>query len=133
MKKIFLSILIVLSLGLLPSGVALAATGNMAVPSVIPCVPSLPCVSKVNQLSGTANRSYIFNVVGKDVLLTIMGISGITAVGFIIWGGLQMHLSMGVEDTIGKAKKTIIWAIVGLVVSTLSAATVTIISQIPIK
>lgn len=133
MKKIFTIFAVTLALALTCASVAFAAEGALAAPKAIPCVPSLPCIATATQTSGTATRAYILGTVGKNVMLTMMGISAMASVGFIIWGGLQMHLSLGADEAIGKAKKTVIWAIAGLVISSLSAAIVTIVSQVPIK
>lgn len=133
MKKIFTIIVLLVTFMLMSMSIAYAAEGAQAAPRPIPCVPSLPCIATATQQSGTGTRAYILGTVGKNAMLTMMGISAMASVGFIIWGGVQMHISMGADEAIGKAKKTILWAIAGLVVSTLSAAIVTIVSQIPIK
>lgn len=149
MKKIFTTLILILALSVLPgryvlvslgvSEVAFAAgtiqgpVGPAAAPKPIPCIPSLPCISTDTQASGTSTRSYITKKFAKDLMVMLLGISSVVSVVMIIYGGVQMHIAMGVEDSISKAKKTIIWAIAGLVVSTLAAAAVTIVSRITIQ
>ncbi len=55
-----------------------------------------------------------------DILNFILIIVGVIALAALIWGGVQYIISLGNETGIEKAKKTIIYAIVGLVVVGLS-------------
>lgn len=54
------------------------------------------------------------------------------AVLFIIIGGIQILTAYGSDEKISSAKKTITYAIVGLLIAILSYAIVTIISSIQI-
>ncbi len=101
-----------------------------AQPRPIPCVPSLPCVSLQNQMSGQATRTYVLEEFGTKLMVTFLGIIALTSVIFIIYGGLQMHIALGNDEAITKARKTVLWAIGGLVVAMLAGAIVTIITKI---
>lgn len=117
--------------------VAMAAAGdnsaNKPSPNTIPCVPSLPCVTDKTQQSGEATRDYVLNTFGSSFVNWFLGTIGLTSVIFIIVGGVQLHLAFGAEDGIAKAKRTLGWAIGGLIISILAVAIVSIISKITIK
>ena len=65
-----------------------------------------------------------------NITKTIIAAAGACAVLFIIIGGIQMLTAYGSDEKIGKAKKTITWAIIGLLIAILSYAIVSIISAI---
>ena len=105
-------------------------TSQKVGPQTIPCVPNLPCVTQETQKTAEKTRSYILDTFGTTFLTGFLGLAGITSVIFIIVGGVQLHLAFGNEEALGKAKKTLIWAIAGLVICILSVAIVSIISKI---
>ena len=110
------------------------AAAQSAKPATIPCVPSLPCIQEETQKKGGGEvQYYVLNDWGSRFLQGFLGLCAITAVVFIIVGGMQMHLAVGNDEALGKAKKTVTWAIIGLVVSILSVAIVQIIINLPIK
>jgi hypothetical protein len=59
----------------------------------------------------------------------ILRISGIAAVGFILYGGFQYILSQGEPEQTKGAKSTILNAFIGLVVAMLAVAIVNIIGR----
>ncbi len=61
----------------------------------------------------------------KNVLQIVIGLVGILAVVMIIFGGVQYTTSAGDAQKVTKAKNTILYAIIGLVISLLSFAIVT--------
>lgn len=61
-----------------------------------------------------------------DLALLIVGI---IAVGFIIIGGFRYITSAGNEEVAGEAKKTILNAIIGLVIAILSYVIIAVISN----
>lgn len=100
-------------------------------PSVIPCPQHLPCIQPATQAQGAAAiREHVLGKWAVTFLTGFLGLAAATAVIFIIVGGLQMHLAFGNDEAVGTAKKTITWAVVGLVVAILSVAIVRIISNI---
>lgn len=99
-------------------------------PQTIPCVPNLPCIQEETQKSGTEVQKYVRETFAVGFLRTFLGIAAVTSVIFIIVGGLQLHLALGNEEALGKAKKTLIWAVAGLIISILSVAIVQIISKL---
>jgi len=60
----------------------------------------------------------------KNVLSWVFGLIGVISVVMIIYSGLQMAASAGDAGAVTKAKNTMIYAIVGLVVSILAFAIV---------
>lgn len=99
-------------------------------PATIPCVPSLPCVSEETQADRKKVQEHITQNVAKTFFTTFLGVSGLTSVIFIIVGGLRMHLALGNEEALGKAKKTLLWAIAGLVLVILSVSIIQITTKI---
>ena len=63
----------------------------------------------------------------EDVMDTILGFVALIAVIVIIIAGLRMIISSGDEGAVDKGKKTILWAIVGLIVIVISAGIVNIV------
>lgn len=99
-------------------------------PTTIRCVPNLPCITEETQKTSGGVEKHVIEKFGVAFLTIFLGIVGITAVIFLIVGGLQMHLAFGNQEALTKAKKTIGWAIVGLVTAILSVALVRIISTL---
>lgn len=68
------------------------------------------------------------------VLLLIMkgflGIIAVWAVAFIVIGGFRMVMSQGNEEAVTAAKKTITWAVIGLVVAALSFSIIAIVQNL---
>ncbi len=68
------------------------------------------------------------------VLLLIMkgflGIIAIWAVAFIVIGGFRMVISQGNEEAVTAARKTITWAILGLVIASLSFSIIAIVQSL---
>lgn len=68
-------------------------------------------------LSGfsTAGYSDLISFV-QGTINFIVAISALIAVGYLVWAGIQYILSAGDEGKIEKAQKTIIYALVGLII-----------------
>jgi hypothetical protein len=64
------------------------------------------------------------------ILQGFLGIIGIWAVMFVFIGGFQMVMAAGNEEMYTKAKKTIVWAILGLVVALLSFSIIAIVQDV---
>ena len=65
-----------------------------------------------------------FGVVASDLLATIAAIVGILAVIGIIIGGVQYAISAGDAGKVKRAKNTIMYSLIGLIVALLSWAIV---------
>lgn len=95
----------------------LLAQGN-----IIPDNPGLPS----NGINGQPLTLY-GSVFG--IIQLLLGLIGLIAVGFIVYGGFKYITARGDEKATEEAKKTILNAIIGLVVVLLSYVIVTIISN----
>ncbi len=60
----------------------------------------------------------------------VIGLTGALSLLFVIVGAIQMLTAFGDDDGLGKGKKTITWALVGVVISLLSYAIVQVVSSI---
>lgn len=69
---------------------------------------------------------------GQNVTTIInyfLGFLGIVAVAFLIYGGVLMVTSAGNEEGVGKAKKIITYAVIGIVIIMLSYTIVTFVTS----
>ncbi len=64
------------------------------------------------------------------VIKGFLAIMGVFAVVFIIVGGFQMVVAAGNEEAITKAKKTITWAVLGMVVALLAFSIIAIVQSL---
>ena len=64
------------------------------------------------------------------IIKSMLGIIPIAAVLFIIIGGFQLVSSNGNEERIIKAKKTILWSVLGLAAALLSFSIIAIVQGI---
>jgi hypothetical protein len=78
-------------------------------------------INNVNPGGGTTTD---LNTMIKSVLNWIFGIIGIVAVVMIIIGGFNMMISAGDPGKVKKGKDTILYGIIGLVISILAFAIV---------
>ncbi|MBR3230818.1 hypothetical protein IKF73_02220 [Candidatus Saccharibacteria bacterium] len=79
-----------------------------------PCSSELPqTVREANGCEGSEDK---LPSVVQAILNTVIGITGLVAVIFIIIGGIQYMTSTGDPNKIKKAKDTILYAVIGLAV-----------------
>lgn len=86
---------------------------------------SLPTDKLYNPLP-EEDLTHMFLIIVQGFLAII----GIWAVMFIIVGGFQMVMAAGNEEAILKAKKTITWAVIGMVIALLSFSIIAIVQNI---
>lgn len=60
----------------------------------------------------------------KGIINFVIGVIGLVSVGFIIYGGIQYSMSAGDSSKVTKAKNTILYAVIGLIVSVMAFAIV---------
>lgn len=75
---------------------------------------------------GTAGSRDVYDILG-NVIKILLTISGIISVIMIIVGGIRYTTSTGDSSTINSARETILYAIVGLVVSLMAFAIVSFV------
>ena len=73
--------------------------------------------------AGCDNGAELTNVI-KNILEAVIGVAGFVAVVFIVVGGVQYMTSTGDSGKIKKAKDTILYALIGLIICALSFAIV---------
>ncbi len=113
--------------------------------SATPATPGNGGVATTTQVTpGSGDRSpaagtdILYNPLPVDnltatLLLIAKGFLGVIAIWaavFIIIGGFQMVMSAGNEEAVTKAKNTITWAILGLVVAILSFSIIAIVQNL---
>lgn len=79
-----------------------------------------------------AEGNYLTQVFLPALTSGIIGLAGGLAVLFIIVGAIQILTAYGNDEKIANAKKTIIYAVVGLIIALLSYAIVSIIGGIQV-
>lgn len=79
-----------------------------------------------------SNKTYLENQLLPGIASTIIGIVGGLSLLFVIISGIQLLTSYGNGDATSKAKNTLTWAVIGIIVASLSYAIVRIISTINI-
>lgn len=132
MKKTILIIASVLSLsfsGMLQLGIASATGGSGSSGSGSTTAPANAAKNQVKSGvesvggSGTTDAKTLIN----NIINVMLFLVGVLSVIMIIYGGIQYVISVGDSGKISKAKSTIQYAIVGLVVAILSYAIVNFI------
>lgn len=78
---------------------------------------------RMAEVNGTCEFVDGFNI-RQDLPLVTLGVldilirlAGMVAVGFVIWGGIQLVTSQGDAEGVTRGRKTIINALIGLVVA----------------
>lgn len=68
--------------------------------------------------------------IGLNVIEFMLQLVGYLAVGFIIYGGFKYLTGAGAPEDIAKAKKTILNAVIGLVISIFSIGIVNVVAEV---
>lgn len=111
-----------------------ASAAGTTAPGVNPCATA----SGTALPNGTNANGCLYNPLPTsaltDMLLFIikgfMGVLGIWSVMFVIVGGFRLVLSSGSDEQVTAAKKTITWAIIGLIIALLSFSIIAIVENI---
>lgn len=85
----------------------------------------LPCLDK----NGVATLACI-PIIIKNVITAALVFAGITALILIIYSGIKFISSRGDQNAIDSAKKTLTYAIIGLIVIFLSFFVVNVLGQL---
>lgn len=102
--------------------ISLGALGLL--PASVFAADGLPVVTPV-----TPGGDLSISSVLSTVIYWVLGLAGGIAVLFLILGGLQYITSSGNKDKAEQAKKTILYAVIGLIVIALSFVIVAFVSQ----
>lgn len=118
MKKVIIIATVLMSgVGLLSSPVVMATSGGN---------PAAESALKGIESTGTKGNKQAKDIV-KDVVGVMMFILGALSVIMIVWSGIQYTISAGDSGKVGKAKSTLIYSVVGLVVAIFAYAIVTFV------
>ena len=112
MKKFILAAFMALSVLFIPLNGALATSSGYKA-----------CDKMIQKSSLCSNGGDMKNIV-SNVLRTLFFILGVLAVIMIIYAGIQYVISAGDSGKVTKAKNTIIYSVVGLVVAIMAYAIV---------
>lgn len=122
LSKLILPVVILLS-ALTPIA-SIALPSYAAEPTTDVCKLNVPnSVKEANGCFKNANKDGLPDVV-ITIINAVIGVLGLVAVVFIIIGGISYMTSSGEAAKIEKAKKTILYAVIGLGVCVLSFAIV---------
>lgn len=86
------------------------------------CSTNVP--DSVKEAAGCNSNTDSLQSAITNILSAIIGVAGLVSVAYIIVGGVQYMTSSGDSSKTEKAKKTILYALIGLVVCALSFAIV---------
>ena len=119
MKKLFISLLAIFAISF----------ASIALPTTTYAITSGDiCTSNATYEAKTAAGCYGDSTKIEDVIINVIngvvGVFGIVATVFIIVGGVGYMTSNGDSGKVEKAKKTILYAVIGLIVSVLAFAIV---------
>jgi len=119
MKKLFISLLAIFAISF----------ASIALPTTTYAITSGDiCTSNATYEAKTAAGCYGDSTKIEDVIINVIngvvGVFGIVAAVFIIVGGVGYMTSNGDSGKVEKAKKTILYAVIGLIVSVLAFAIV---------
>ena len=70
-----------------------------------------------------------FGLIGLAVVEILLRIAGLVAVGYIIWGGVQLITAQGDPGATKKARQTIVNALIGMVIALISTGIVRFIGH----
>ncbi len=129
MKKIFLIIIGTLLIGALQLPMIFAAA-TISTPPINPLQGVKDSPIYLPGSDAPNKGSYIQDNFLPRVTGTIIAFGGALSLVFRIIGGIQILTAYQGDEGLGKAKKTLTWALVGFVISMLSYAIVQIIVSI---
>ncbi len=80
------------------------------------------------EIGNCSARTPTLDAAFSNATSLIIGLVGMLAIVFIIWGGIQFALSAGDAKKVQEAKSTLTYAVIGLVVSILAFAIVAFVA-----
>lgn len=119
MKK-YLKIIAIAVFGILGTTIIISSPTLAADADV--CSTNVP--DSVKEAAGCNSNTDSLQSAITNILSAIIGVAGLVSVAYIIVGGIQYMTSSGDSSKTEKAKKTILYALIGLVVCALSFAIV---------
>jgi hypothetical protein len=109
-------------------------TGKVTQPPIIPSgATSNQKLYLPHDLSQDTNANYVQNRLLPGITTMIIGLTGGLSLLFVILSGIQLLTSYADSAAMDKAKKTLTYAIAGIIISGLSYAIVAIVSSINVR
>lgn len=121
MSKYLLILSILISTLFIQVGVSFADIQIGSPTTLLPGAPS----TDLRIVSSSTAGAFIANIIAW-----LLGITAVLAVLAVTYAGIQMILAIGEEEKFKKARHTMIYAFVGLVVAGLAYATVTFVTHL---
>jgi Type IV secretion system pilin len=116
--------IIYISILVLSIGTHVSATLALQIGSPTTLLPGSPSMD-LTQVDPSTAGSFIANIIAW-----LLGITAVLTVLAVTYAGIQMILATGEEEKFKKARHTMIYAFVGLVVAGLAYATVTFVTHL---
>lgn len=91
------------------------------------------CSVELPQKDGQTDWGQSAGRVGLAIVEILLRIGAIVAVGYIIYGGYRYILSQGEPDNVKKAQGTILNAVIGLVITMMATALVSLIGGVLLR
>lgn len=106
------------------AGIAYADKTKLTIPKPV----TLPGLTSVEQKEESAAKKYVGEIVMPYMANIMIGAAVMLCFLFLVIGGIKYMTAYGNEETIGSAKNTIIFSIVGLLIALFSYAIVALIA-----
>ncbi len=106
---------------------------NQNTPAGVTQPPIIPVNDKLflpHDQSNKGNKAYVQNTILPGIASTIIGMIGAVALLFVIISGIQYLAAFGDPEKANKAKSSLMWALIGIIIAGLSYAIVAIIASI---
>jgi hypothetical protein len=113
-------------------GLTLIMLGAACLPAVVAAQPNFNFDVGLPGSPNDKNKAPIQDLVVNVIITAInimLGLAAVLALAAMVWGGIVLITSAGNEKRVESAKKTITWAIIGLIVIGLSFFIVFFIGQ----
>lgn len=131
MRNIGKNLVIALMVVFMTMGVSFAQSSNR--PPIIPTGATTQQLIIPNSASSSSPEEQYFGGYFLPALTrTVIALSGALAFVFMIVGGIQILTAYGNEERVAAGRKTMMFAVVGLVIAMLAYAIVQIVSSIQI-
>lgn len=92
-------------------------------------IPGATCTLLGINCTGTDTDLNLIDLI-IDIINVVLGLAGVIAAGFVIYGGIKYITSAGSDQQAAEAKRVILYAIIGLIVIGLSAVIVNVVINI---
>lgn len=97
---------------------------SLVVPTFADDVCSSSAPAEVKQAAGCSGNKDALPAIITNILYAIIAVTGLVSVAYIIIGGINYMTSSGDTTKVEKAKKTILYALIGMIICVLAFAIV---------